>query len=412
MGGHEPGGLPFRHDPTRSAWAAIPLEVKMVRVQLVKGFQDFVGADALKRAKIRKIIQEQFELYGFEPVESPIVEREDFVVGDNASDEAVRDVFRLEDRGKRKLALRYEFTFQLKRLARNQKLPYKRFQIGSVFRDEPIREGRSREFTQCDIDVVGSGVKDEAEVLKVVSEVFGKLGMPVKIYVNNRKLMDEILVSENVAEKDRMQVIREIDKLDKLSRKEVADNLKKIGCERVLEIFTGGDFEKYKFYSEVKELIKVCKMYGIVPEFRPFLARGLSYYNGNVFEVWSDELGVSLAGGGAYLVDKVQAFGVALGFEPICLLSKVEEDLVRVLVLSLGEDSAAIGLAGRLRAEGKSVILLLDKSLSKGLEYANAKGVGRVVFVGKDEVEMGKFKVRDMVSGDEVILDETEILKI
>lgn len=380
----------------------------------VKGFQDFVGADALKRAKIKKIIQNEFELYGFEPVESPIIEREDFVVGDNANDEAVRDIFRLEDRGKRKLALRYEFTFQLKRLARNQKLPFKRFQIGSVFRDEPIRKGRTREFTQCDADVVGSSMKDEVECLKIAKNVFEKLKMPVKIYVNNRKLINEILVSENVEEKDREQVIRELDKLDKLDKRKVADNLKKIGAERVLKIFTGDekDLEKYNFYKEIKNLKKLCKNYSISVKFRPFLARGLSYYNGSVFEIWSDELGVSLAGGGSYLVGDVQATGISFGFEPISLLTKIKGDVAEILVLSLGEDKVAINLAENLREKGVSVSLLMDKAVGKGLEYANIKGINQVIFVGKDEVKEGKFKIRDMINGDEEMASEEEILEL
>jgi histidyl-tRNA synthetase len=382
----------------------------MVKTQRVKGFQDFVGAEALKRAKIVGIIRRQFELYGFEPSESPVVEYEEFVRGGNASDEAVRDVFKLEDRGKRKLALRYEFTFQLKRLAKNQKLPYKRFQIGVVFRDEPIREGRSRQFIQCDVDTVGSSLKDEAEILAVVDRVFKALGVSIKIYVNNRKLLNEILVGEGVEEKNREQVIRELDKLDKLSKKEVADNLKKLGAEKVLKVFDKGDFRKYKFYGEVKELVKDCKMYGVKVEFRPYLARGLSYYNGSVFEVWSKDLGVSLAGGGAYLVGDVQACGVAFGFEPICLLSRLEGEGSDLVVLSLGEDKEAIGLAERLREKGVSVNLVLDKSVGKGLEYANAKGVKRVVFVGKDEVAKGKFKVKDMGSGDERFLSESGVI--
>jgi len=165
-----------------------------MRIQTVKGFRDFVGDDALKRMKMKKIIQEQFELYGFEPVETPIIEFEEFVKGNNSNDEAVRDIFRLTDRGKRELALRYEFTFQMKRIAKNQKLPYKRFQIGKVFRDEPIRKGRLREFIQCDADIVGSSMKDEVECLKLGKNIFEKLGLPVKIYVNNRKLINEILV--------------------------------------------------------------------------------------------------------------------------------------------------------------------------------------------------------------------------
>ena len=379
---------------------------------MVKGFSEFVGAEAAKRLAIKRIIEGEFELYGFEYVESPIIEAEDFVVGDNVNDEAVRDVFRLSDRGKRNLALRFEFTFQLKRLARNQKLPFKRFQIGSVFRDEPIRKGRTREFTQCDADVVGSGMKDEVECLKMAKNIFEKLDMPVKIYFNNRKLINEILVSENVEERDRDQVIREIDKLDKLPKKTVADNLKKIGYERVLKIFTEGAFEKYKFYGEIKKMKKLCKMYGVEIVFRPFLARGLSYYNGTVFEIWSDELGVSLAGGGSYLVGDVQATGISFGFEPICLLSDVEGDKVEVLILSIDEDEAAVDLAEKLRGKGVRTMLLMDKAVGKGLDYANVKGVKRVVFVGKDEVVGGEFKVRDMENGNEEMIRKEDILDV
>ena len=383
----------------------------MVNKQLVKGFLDFVGPEALKRAKIRKIIQRQFELYGFEPAETPTIEYEEFVKGDNSSDEAVRDVFKLNDRGKRELALRYEFTFQLNRIAQNQKLPYKRFQIGKVFRDEPIRKGRLREFIQCDADVVGSTMKDEVECLKLAKNVFEKLDMPVKIYVNNRKLINEILVSENIDERNRDQVIRELDKLDKLSEKEVADNLKKIGAEKVLKIFTSDEksFVKYDYYKEVKTLKKLCRAYGINVEFRPFLARGLSYYNGTVFEVWSKDLGVSLSGGGSYLIGEVQATGISFGFEPIFLLTKIEGDATKVQIISIDKNAAAIGLAEKLRDKGISVNILLDKTIGKAMEYANAKGIEKVIFVGADEIKKKKFKVKDMVSGKEEFLSEKDM---
>ncbi len=383
-------------------------------MKTAKGFRDFVGEDALKRMKMKKIIQEQFELYGFEPVETPTIEFEEFVKGDNPKDEAVRDIFKLEDRGKRKLGLRYEFTFQLKRIAKNQKLPYKRFQIGSVFRDEPIRSGRLREFVQCDADIIGSSMKDEVECLKLGKNIFEKLELPVKIYVNNRKLINEILVSENVKEKDREQVIRELDKLDKLSKKDVADNLKKLRAEKLVKIFTGEErsFEKYNFYKEIKELKKMCKIYGFKVEFRPFLARGLSYYNGSVFEIWSDKLDVSLGGGGSYLVNEVQSTGISFGLEPIFLLSKIEGDNTKIQIISIGEDRTAIELAEKLRSEGISVNVLLDKSIGKAMDYANSKGIQKVIFVGKDEVSEKKFKIKDMKSGDEKFLSESEIFKL
>src|SRR3990167_11270159 len=192
-----------------------------MKTERVKGFNDFTEEEAQKRAEIRKILVETFEKYGFQPAETPIIEYEEFVRGENEKDEAVSDIFKLKDKGKRNLALRYEFTFQLKRLMQNKKLPYKRYQIGEVFRDEPVSSNRFRQFTQCDVDVVGSSVKDEAEILALVKEVFDKLGIKFEIYFNNRKLLNEILDQYNINDKTKPYVLREIDKLDKLAESEV-----------------------------------------------------------------------------------------------------------------------------------------------------------------------------------------------
>src|SRR3989338_5817734 len=161
--------------------------------ETVKGFRDIEGEEAQKRQEIREILSDVFQSYGYEYAETPVIEYEEFVKGNNQNDEAVSDVFKLKDKGERNLALRYEFTFQLKRLANGKKLPYKRYQIGEVFRDEPTGQNRMREFTQCDIDVIGSDKRSEAEVLCAISELLSEFGIKADIYFNNRKLMNEIL---------------------------------------------------------------------------------------------------------------------------------------------------------------------------------------------------------------------------
>ncbi len=377
----------------------------------VKGFNEFVGIEAAKRVAVRRIILRNFELYGFESTESPTVEFEEFVKKD-AGEDTISEIFRLEDRGGRKLALKYESTFQLKRLARNSKLPFKRYTMTQVFRDEPTGKNRFREFSQCDCDVVGSGLKDEAEILSLVFNILKDLGIDSVVYVNNRKLLNEIMVDLGIEEKDREQAVREIDKLDKLDKVKVADNLKRIGAEKLLEVIDKRDFSRYKFYSEIKELIRLCKMFGVEVKFAPELARGLAYYNGTVFEVKSKDMSGTICGGGAYLVDKVQAVGFAFGLERVCALSKLEGDKSEVLVLSIDQDEEAVRVAGELRGRGVRTVLLMDKSVGKGLEYADAKGIGKVVFVGKNEVAAGKFKVRDMGSGAEEMLGLDGILEL
>jgi len=380
--------------------------------ETVKGFQDFLGEDAKKRERMIDLIRNQFNLFGFEPAETPIVENEDFVRGKNQNDEAVRDIFSLEDRGKRKLALRFEFTFQLKRIAKNQKLPYKRYQIGYVFRDEPIRKGRLRQFIQCDADIIGSSLKEEAECLAMAKNIYQELKIPAKIYINNRKLINEILEEEKIMEKNREQIIRELDKLDKLTKEEVAKNLKEFNAAKLVEIFTAKEktFEKYKFYSEIKKLRDLCAVYGVQLEFRPFLARGLSYYNGTVFEIWSEEMNVALTGGGSYLVDGIQSTGISFGLEPLFLISKVEFGNESIMVLSISQDQQAINITQKLREKKIPVVLLTDKSPSKALDYANSKKIERVLIIGEEEVKSKKYTLKNMKTGKEEKLSERELL--
>ncbi len=374
-----------------------------MKTDLVKGFRDFTDEEATKRNKVKDIIAGTFERYGFEPAETPMIECEEFVkgLGSQTNDEAISDIFKLKDKGKRKLALRYEFTFQLKRIAKNKKLPYKRYQIGEVFRDEPTSGGKARlrQFTQCDADIVGSAIKDGAEILSVTNDIFNELKIPVKIFVGNRKLLNEILDKERI-KKNKEQILREIDKLDKIPEKDIGRNLKKLGAEKLLAILKRPKsyFKKYDAYSEVGELEKYCKFYGVKVEFRPTLVRGLSYYNGNVFEVKTGSMKETICAGGSYPVGDVQATGISFGLDRIMNLAKVDLAKDKTLIVSLNQDREAIKLAKSLRGKDKDVSIYYGKP-SKALEYANSKNIGEVIFVGEREVASGKFKVKDMASG-------------
>ena len=371
-----------------------------MKTEFIKGFCDYTGEEAEKRAEIKKILIDIFESYSFEPAETPIIEYEEFVKGKNSDDDAVSDIYRLKDKGKRKLALRYEFTFQLKRLIKNKKLPYKKYQIGEVFRDEPISSNRFRQFVQCDVDVIGSTIKDEAEILAVAKEVLDELGIKFIVYLNNRKLLNEILDEQGI--KKKQNVIREIDKLDKLPEKQVFDNLKKIKAEKVISIFKKPEsyFKKYNSYKEIEEVKKYCKFYNINVEFKATLARGLSYYNGTIFEIKTKQEKFSIAGGGSYVFNNIQCTGISFGLDRLARLTKIKSKKEKIMVLSLGQDKEAIKIAKKLRKENTKVILFYGKP-SKALTFANSKGISKVIFVGKDEIKKGKFKVKNMKSGRE-----------
>ncbi|MBT3405018.1 histidine--tRNA ligase [archaeon] len=375
-----------------------------MNIDTIKGFKDFVGEEGTKFSVIREMARQVFERYNFEEVQTPVIEREEFVRGDKvqANDEVISDIFTLQDKGKRKLALRYEFTFQLKRIAQNKKLPYKRFQIGPVFRDEPISGNRLRQFTQCDVDVIGSTIKEEAEILSIMKQILGTLKIKSVIYVNNRKLLNEIL--NEVGVENNPEVIGEIDKMDKLSEKEIKENLKKFGAEEVFGILKKPEsyFKKYKAYSEVAELKKLCKNYGFEIKFSPSLARGLSYYIGNVFEIKSD-IKETICGGGSYMVAGQPATGISFSIERMMAVTKMQIEIEKYLIVSLGEDKKAIDLAKKLRIQGKNVSVFYGKP-SKALEYANSYKIKKVIFVGEKEVKEKVFRIKNMITGRSVKL--------
>ncbi|MBU2612210.1 MAG: ATP phosphoribosyltransferase regulatory subunit [Nanoarchaeota archaeon] len=371
-------------------------------METVKGFRDKIGKDAEKAAFIREVARQTFERYNFFEVETPIIEYEEFVKGENQNDEAVSDIFKLNDKGGRNLALRYEFTFQLKRIAKNQKLPFKRFQIGPVFRDEPVTGNRFRQFTQCDIDVVGATIKDQAEFLCAINEILVALKINSTIYVNNRKLLNEILDEEKIKNKE--EVIRELDKMDKLSESEVLGNFKRISAEKILEVIKKPEafFKKYKSYSEIEELKKYAKLYGVEVKFLPSLARGLSYYTGNVFEVKS-KIKETICAGGTYLIDGVESSGISFSIERFMAVTNVKLNIEKILVVSLNEDKKAIELSKKLRKMGKNASVYFGKP-TKALEYANSYGIKKVIFIGKKEVEKKKMKIKNLMTGKEVTL--------
>lgn len=374
----------------------------------VKGFKDYIGKEALKREAIKSIIIKNFKNYGFEPAETPAIEYEEFVKSGNEQDEAISDIYKLEDKGKRKLALRYEFTFQLKRFAKNKKLPYKRYQIGEVFRDEPISSNRFRQFVQCDADIIGSTIKEDAEILALSSSILKELGIYAVINVNNRKLLNEVLDKEGIKNKE--DVIREIDKLDKLPEKEIRDNLKKYNADKLIQIFKKPKsfFKRYESYKEIEELEKYCDYYKTNINFSPNLARGLSYYTGTIFEIKTRGIKETICGGGSYLVNNIQSTGISFGLERISELSKIEPKEKRILIISIGEDKKAIWISEKLRKENIGCLVMFGK-ISKALEFANSYNIPYVVFVGKDEIKQKKVKLRDMITGKEKLVSLEEI---
>lgn len=377
-------------------------------MKATKGFRDYSGQEAQKRELIKQVFIKNFRLFNFEPAETPVIEYENFVKSDS-QDEVISDIFRLQDKGKRKLALRYEFTFQLKRLARNKKLPYRRYQIGPVFRDEPVSKNRFRQFTQCDVDIIGSTAKDEAEILALTSKILKDLNIKFTIYINNRKLLNEILNENKIKNKEK--VIREIDKLDKLPEAKVKNNLKKLKAENILKLLKKPEsyFKKYNSYKEIQELKKYCKYYNINLKFSPSLARGLSYYNSTVFEIKTPKIKETICGGGSYLVNKIQSTGISFGLERISQLAKIKLENNSILIISLNQDEKAIKIAGELRNKNINCSIIYGKP-TKALNYANSKKIPYILIIGKKELEKNKLRLKNMETGKEKLITLKELI--
>jgi len=392
-------------------------------IELVKGFRDVLPPESLKRQKIKEIIEKNFKVFGFVPIETPTIEYEESARGDNEKDSAVSDRFKLTDRGNRELSLRYEFTFQLKRIFKenpNIKLPFRRYQIGYNFRDEPVEKDRYRELIQCDADIIGDlTIRADAECLAIANNVCKEIKMDYKLFVNNRKLINDILKRLEIS--DVQNVLREIDKIPKIGEDAVKSELVKYADKsQIYELFKilQKDLayfvkEKFKGANEILELFNLCKEYKINAIFSPFLMRGFSYYTGNVFEAYCDELKGAIFAGGRYdnLVGKligkeIPAVGISLG--RILDYPNVNAEYTKCLLISIGQTEKTMNLMNKLRKNLVSCFMM-DK-VSKALEYANYYSIPFVVFIGEDEIKKKKFKLRNMKSGKEELMGEKDLL--
>jgi len=200
-------------------------------LQLPKGTRDLKPEEAIVRNKIVSTLREVFELYGYSPLETPVFERYDVLASKYAGGaEILKETFKLKDQGKRELGLRYDLTVPMCRFVGmnpNIKMPFKRYAIGEVFRDGPVEKARYRQFTQCDVDVVGiKGMTADAEVVALTQRAFKKLGFDTVIKINNRKLLNDLLLYAGVKKEKLDTVILTIDKLEKFGLDSVKKELK------------------------------------------------------------------------------------------------------------------------------------------------------------------------------------------
>lgn len=379
----------------------------MITPQTLKGFRDFLPAASIKRQYVIGEIKGVFERFGFDPLETPALEYAETLLG-KYGDEADKLLYMFEDRGGRKVGLRYDQTVPASRVVAQyqQQLPnpFKRYQIQPVWRAENPQKGRFREFLQCDADTFGSdSAIADADVMALAADTVQTLGVSrFRILLNDRTLFGRVPLS----------AITTIDKLKKIGEEGVAKELKEKGFDASLL----KTIRANKPSRRLSEIIKQAIALGVKSEslvFEPTLARGLDYYTSTIFEVEVEGYDAgAICGGGRYdnLIGQftgsdVAAVGFAFGFDR--LMETLDElnllpagsTATRVLVTVFSDDllSASLSLTSQFRNKGINTEVSLEGSkLDKQLKYADRKGIPYVIIQGPEEVTKGVVKLKDM----------------
>lgn len=404
-------------------------------LQTLKGFRDFLPKAARNRQYVSDKIKETFEIYGFEPLQTPTLEYASLLLG-KYGEEADKLVYTFEDRGERRVGLRYDQTVPTARILSQyqNELPkyFRRYQIQNVFRADKPQKGRYREFTQCDCDIFGSSSDlADAELLATVNAVFKNLGFKsIVIEFNDRESLIENIKPFTNEKVDVFSIIQSIDKLDKQSPEMVSEELVNKGLSKTAAEAVLCKINEAEISDNLSKIVQKTLELGVDQNtlvFNPKLARGLDYYTGLIFEIKVPEFSnSSVGGGGRYdnLIEdlsgyKMPAVGVGLGFDRIVELCEelklIKEETSSALVMvnffeTESCQNRALQIAKELRLSGIKTELFptLDK-LSKQFKVAEQKGIPFVIVVGENEIKENKFTLKQMSSGEQSLLALNEI---
>ncbi len=427
-------------------------EASIVKPRPISGFPEWLPAEKLLEERLLAIIREEFERFGFTPIETPAVERQEVLSAKGVLDKEIYALSRLaagegEDPAT-DLALHFDLTVPLARYVAQHfarlTFPFRRYQIQKVWRGERPQAGRFREFYQCDIDVVGNGSLSplaDAELPLVIHGIFTRIGIgPFVIRLNNRKVLQGFLEHLGVPPEGRGAALRAVDELDKVGVEAVRAGLvEHAGLDdraagRLLDFVGGpGDLAAWRALeagplfargvAELTELVEAMAALGLPDQawrLDPSIARGLDYYTGTVYEtvlVERPEIGSICSGGryddlaGSYIRQSLPGVGVSIGLTRLLarlleagLLKPGAATPARVLVTVMDRRrlGAALAMAAELRAAGIPTELFTEeKKLGQQLKHADAKGFAAAIIAGEEEIEQGLVQVKTLATGEQ-----------
>ena len=425
-----------------------------VQPRTLSGFMELLPRQQMVMERIMEILRETYSLYGFTPLDTPIIEASEVLLAKGGG-ETEKQIYRFQ-KGDSDLALRFDLTVPLAKYVAlhyaDLSFPFRRYQIGKVYRGERAQRGRFREFYQADIDIIGDGkldVTNEAEIPAIIYQVFTRLGLHrFQIRVNNRKILNGFYAMLGLTDKAG-DIMRTVDKLDKIGAGKVRDLLtaEDIGLTEdqageiltfisiqgsnqqvlsALESYRGRNKVFDQGLDELHTVVKYLSAFG-VPE-KNFavdltIARGLDYYTGTVYETTMldhPEIGSVCSGGrydnlAEYYTDKqLPGVGISIGLTRLFYVLQEQGMLnealnsapADALILPMtGDLGPAAALATQLRQAGVRTQLYTEqKKFKQKMTYADRIGVPYVLFLGDDEIAQGTVSVKDMATGEQVAL--------
>ena len=425
-----------------------------VQPRTLSGFMELLPRQQMVMERIMEILRETYSLYGFTPLDTPIIEASEVLLAKGGG-ETEKQIYRFT-KGDADLALRFDLTVPLAKYValhyNDLSFPFRRYQIGKVYRGERAQRGRFREFYQADIDIIGDGkldVTNEAEIPAIIYQVFTRLGLHrFQIRVNNRKILNGFYAMLGLTDKAG-DIMRTVDKLDKIGAEKVRDLLtaEDIGLTAdqageilafiaiqgsnqqvlsALESYRGRNKVFDQGLDELHTVVKYLSAFG-VPE-KNFavdltIARGLDYYTGTVYETTMldhPEVGSVCSGGrydnlAEYYTDKqLPGVGISIGLTRLFYVLQEQGMLnealnsapTDALILPMtGDLGPAAALATQLRQAGVRTQLYTEqKKFKQKMTYADRIGVPYVLFLGDDEIAQGTVSVKDMATGEQVAL--------
>lgn len=426
----------------------------IVKPSTLPGFMELLPKDQILFNEMKDIIRKNFEKHGFLPIDTPVIEKSEVLLAKGGG-ETEKQIYRFS-KGDTDMSLRFDLTVPLARYTvehmNDLSFPFKRYQIGKVYRGEKAQKGRFREFYQCDIDTIGMGelsLVNDAEFPVVIFHTFKDLGFTdFTIHLNNRKILKGFFSSLGI--EDSMNVLRTVDKLDKIGEESVLEELGENGIgrdsgEKILEfIKIKGSVDEIleqlrdlkikdeifqEGLDELTQVVGYMRDFGIDEDCFDIdlkIARGLDYYTGTVYETTLDnypKIGSVCSGGryedlASYYTDKtLPGVGISIGLSRLFyqlneakIISSEEKSLVDLLIIPMDDCvHDGIKLLSELREKGVRVSVYTEfAKLKKKFKYADQTKVDYVIVLGEEEIKTRKYSLKDMKTGDqeEVTFDE------